>query len=410
MATKKKERAMRSRIAAAARLGILAVATFHAVAAPVRAEKLRRLDGTSVSNKEVDATVKRLIKTANVTGIALAVLNDDKLAYAKGFGYRNVEKKLPLNRNTVMYGASFTKSLFACLVMQLVDEGKLDLDKPVYEYLPKPLPEYEAYRDLAGDDRYKKITARMLLDHTSGFPNWRWFTDDRKLRIYFGPGTRFAYSGEGISLLQLVVETITRKSVAESMQDRILRPAGMTRTAMVWDSRFEDNFALGYDENGKDLGAQRRSSPQAAGSMVTTVADMGRFLVSLRTGMLLRKSAIDKMLSPQIAIHSLHEFPSLDTATTDANDAIKLSYGLGWGLFFTPVGKAYFKEGHDDGWNNHMVCFDETKICMVMMSNSSNGDSIFKELLQTVIGDTYTPWEWEGYVPYQQKQENTQPH
>lgn len=398
---------MRSHIAAAARFGILAVATFHAAAAPVRAEKLRRLDGTSVSDKEVDATVRRLIKAANVTGIALAVLNDDKLVYAKGFGYRNVQKKLPLNENTVMYGASFTKSLFACLVMQLVDEGKLDLDKPVYQYLPKPLPEYENYKDLAGDDRYKKITARMLLDHTSGFPNWRWFTDDRKLRIYFEPGARFAYSGEGISLLQLVVETLTRKSAGESMQDRIFRPAGMTRTAMVWDSRFDDNFALGYDENGKDLGAQRRTRPQAAGSMVTTVADMGRFLVALRTGMLLRKSAIDRMLSPQIAIHSLHEFPSLDTTTTHANDAIKLSYGLGWGLFFTPVGKAYFKEGHDDGWNNHMVCFDDAKICMVMMSNSSNGDGIFRELLQTVIGDTYTPWEWEGYVPYQQK--DTQP-
>ena len=377
---------------------------FTSVALPARAEKLRRLDGSTISAHEVDSAVKRLIKAANVTGIAVAVVNDDKLVYAKGFGYRDAEKKRPLNEDTVMYGASFTKSLFACLVMQLVDEGKIELDKPVYQYLEKPLPQYPEYKDLAGDDRYKKITTRMLLDHTSGFPNWRWLTPDHELKIYFDPGTRFAYSGEGIQLLQLVVEAITHQPVADLMRDQVFRPAGMNRTEMTWDSRFDDNFAFGYDESGKNLGAQKRAKAQAAGSMVTTISDMGRFLVALRTGMLLRKQTRDEMFTPQIAIHSLHEFPSLDAATTSANDAIKLSYGLGWGLFSTPVGKAYFKEGHDDGWNNQQVCFDDARICMVLMSNSSNGDSIFKELLSTVIGDNYTPWQWEGYVPYQQKQ------
>lgn len=384
-------------------LAVLAAFVPNLVPPRARAEKLRRLDRTTISGKEVDAAVKRLIQAANVTGIAIAVLNDDKLVYAKGFGYRDAEKRRPLDEKTVMYGASFTKSLFACLVMQLVDQGKLDLDKPVYQYLEKPLPEYEGYADLAADDRYKKITARMLLDHTSGFPNWRWLTPDPKLRIYFEPGTRFAYSGEGFALLQFVVEAITQQPLADLMRDQVFRPAGMNRTEMIWDARFDDNFAFGYDENGKNLGAQKRSNAQAAGSMVTTVSDMGRFLAALRTGMLLRKQTRDEMFSPQIAIHSLHEFPSLDTATTDANERIKLSYGLGWGLFSTPAGKAWFKEGHDDGWNNHMVCFDDARICMVMMANSSNGDSIFKELLQTVIGDRYSPWQWEGYIPYQQK-------
>lgn len=383
---------------------LAALLTSCILTAPARAEKLRRLDGSTISRNEIDSQVKRLIQAANVTGIAIAVLNEDKVVYAKGFGFRNVEKKLSLNENTVMYGASFTKSLFACLVMQLVGEGKLDLDKPVGQYLEKPLPEYAGYADLTGDDRYKKITARMLLDHTSGLPNWRWLAPDHKLKIYFDPGARFAYSGEGIELLQLVVETITHQPLTDLMRDQVFRPAGMNRTEMIWDARFDDNFAFGYDESGKNLGAQKRLTAQAAGSMATTVADMGRFLVALRAGMLLRKQTREEMFTPQIAIHSPHEFPSLDTQTTTANDAIKLSYGLGWGLFSTPLGKAYFKEGHDDGWNNHMVCFDEAKICMVMMANSSNGDGIFKELLQTVIGDTYTPWQWEGYIPYQQKQ------
>src|SRR5262245_34185872 len=100
-----------------------------------------------------------------------------------------------------MASASVTKSAFACLVMKLVDQGVVELDKPVYEYLPKPLPAYANYKDLASDPPYKKITARMLLDHSSGFPNWRRFTDDGRLSIAFEPGSRFAYSGEGIDLL-----------------------------------------------------------------------------------------------------------------------------------------------------------------------------------------------------------------
>jgi CubicO group peptidase (beta-lactamase class C family) len=104
------------------------------------------------------------------------------------------EKNLPLTEDSVMSGASFTKVAFGYLVLQLADQHALDLDKPVYEYLPRPLPEYPQYSDFAGDSRYKKITARMLLSHTSGFPNWRWVENDRKLKIHFEPGSHFAYS------------------------------------------------------------------------------------------------------------------------------------------------------------------------------------------------------------------------
>ena len=135
-----------------------------------------------------------------------------------------------------MYGASFTKAVFAYLVMQLVEEGVIDLDKPVYKYLEKPMPDYDKYKDLAGDDRYKLITARMLLAHTSGFPNWRWFNKDEKLDIKFTPGTKYSYSGEGINLLQFVIEIITKKEVGQMIEERIFKPFGMTRTSMTGKS------------------------------------------------------------------------------------------------------------------------------------------------------------------------------
>src|SRR6202011_5022651 len=98
------------------------------------------------------------------------------------------DKKLPLTEDSVTAGASFTKVAFPYLVMQLVKKGILALDKPVKDYLSKPLPDYAAYQDLANDPRYKKITAKMLLSHTSGFPNLRWINDDHKLNINFEPG------------------------------------------------------------------------------------------------------------------------------------------------------------------------------------------------------------------------------
>src|SRR6202050_679197 len=172
---------------------------------------VKRLDGSTISAAEIDATVARLMKAAEVPGTAIAILNDGKIGYLKAYGFRNKEKTLPLTVDSVMSAASLSKVAFTYAVLQLVDEGKLDLDRPVYQYLPKPLPEYPNYADLANDPRYKRITARMLLSHTSGFANWRWFEDDRKLRIHFEPGSRYAYSRSGIDLLQLVVETVTRE-------------------------------------------------------------------------------------------------------------------------------------------------------------------------------------------------------
>lgn len=380
---------------------ILAFSVFAgSIAASYGQTRIKRLDGSTISSGEIESAVTRLIKAARVTGIAVAVINDSKVVYVKSFGFRNKEEQKPLTEQTVMYGASFTKAVFAYLVMQLVEEGVIDLDKPVYKYLEKPLPEYEKYKDLSGDDRYKLITARMLLDHTGGFPNWRWFNLSQKLDIKFMPGTKYSYSGEGISLLQLVIETITKKDVGQMIRERIFKPFGMTRTNLIWEERFEDNYAIGHDEKEKPLGHRKRKAAQAAGSMDTTISDYAEFISNVMRGRGLKPQTKALMLTPQIQIFSRQQFPTPSNETTEENRKIQLSYGLGWGLIHTPHGKAYFKEGHDDGWGNYGICFPDKKIAVILMSNSSNGESIFKELLDTLIKDVYTPWKWENYVPY----------
>jgi CubicO group peptidase (beta-lactamase class C family) len=358
---------------------------------------ITRLDGSKISPAQIDATVTQWMKASHVTGLGIAVLNHGEVAYLQTYGARDAEKHLPLTPDSVMTAASLTKSAFATMVMQLVHESVIYLDKPVYEYLARPLPEYPSYKDLADDPRYRQITMRMLLDHTSGFPNWRRFTDDKKLRIYFAPGSKFAYSGEGIALAQMVVETVTRESVNELMNDRIFRPLAMNRTSMVWEKRFGDDYANGYDEEGKSLGPERRERGDAAGSMQTTLRDYARFVQAVLNGAILDKKERAMMLSPQISIGSKHEFPTLSLETTTENDRIHLTYGLGWGLYSTDYGMAFFKEGHDEGWRHYVVCFDKPKIGMLIMTNSSNGEDTYDGLLRAILADTFTPLEWEGF-------------
>ena len=371
-------------------------------AAPAQAapRSIRRLDGSLITIAEIDRTVNRLIAAARVPGLALAIIVDGKVAHLEGYGLRDVERRLPMTEDTIMVGASFTKSAFATAVMQLVGEGAVALDRPVVDFFATPLVEHPDYRDLAGDVRLARITPRMLLSHTAGFPNWRRFNDDRKLDIKAEPGSRYMYSGEGIVLLQRAVDQVTRLSTTDLMRERVFAPLGMTRTSMVWQPQYEAETAIGYDRDGVPLGHDRREHPDAAGSMDTTVRDWAAFLCAVLRGDRMTRAAREEMLRPQIRIRSRRQFPTTNTDTSDDNDGIRLSYGLGWGLLWSPHGRAYFKEGHDDGFQSYSITFEQPRTAIVIMTNSDNGESIFRELLATLIGDTFTPWRWENYVPY----------
>lgn len=395
------ERVFRSSLTRKVPLALLAAISVllgSSVALAQQAAVLRP-DGSRISASEIDGTITQLTQAAHVTGTGIAIFHDGKIAYLKAFGLRDTGKKLPLTPDSVMTAASLSKAAFATLVMRLTQEHVLELDRPIYQYLSKSLPEFPGYAELQGDERYKKLTLRILLSHTSGFPNWRAFEDDRKLRIHFVPGTRYAYSGEGIDLAQLVVETVTGQSLSVLMEKKLFKPLSMDRTAMIWKAEFDSDFANGYDEYGRSLGPERRSTPDAAGSMQTTLHDYADFLSAVMRREVIDTQTTDKMLSPQIAINSAHQFPSLSTDTTEAYKKIGLSYGLGWGLYSSPYGKAFFKEGHDEGWRHLALCFSNGSGILIM-TNSSNGEGIFKPLIDSILGPTSFPFEWDSYTPY----------
>lgn len=372
--------------------------------------EIKRVDGSKISTREIDRIVTDLIAKARVTGLGLSILNENRIVYTKSYGYKNKEKQQLLDNSTVLYGASFSKAVFAFLTLKLVEDGIISLDKPLFQYLDKPLPSYEDFADLEGDSRWKLITARMCLSHTTGFQNLRFisartgiFDPNGKLAIHFQPGSKYGYSGEGLRLLQLVIEKVTGRNLEEIAVEKVFKPIGMSRSSYVWQARFEDNFAYPHDAKEETQGKKKRKKAGGLGSLETTIADYSKFIEYVMQNKGLGKEMRRSMIAPQIEINSKYQFPTISDEVTDENKGIGLSYGLGWGVLKTKFGHAFFKEGHDDGWRNYNINFKDKGISIIIMTNSENGDGIFKELLKRIIGDTFTPWKWERYIPFSEK-------
>lgn len=380
------------------------------------APQIKKIDDSQISKSELTAEIESLIDSAMVTGISITIFNDNKIAYQKSFGYSNLDKNDSLTNQTVFYGASFSKAVFGYIVAQLETEGIIDLDKPLQDYLDKPLPDYEfekewrGYNNLKNDKRYEKITARMCLSHNTGFPNWRWMTKENdlfregKIRFLIDPGTRYYYSGEGIQLLQFVIEQITGKGLEELAQERIFQPLKMNMTSYVWQEKFNNKYCNGHTTTEKVFPKDKNYEANAAGSLETTPEDYSKFIEHILELINNESATTDLLFKPNIRIKSKTQFGYQTWEDTDEYNSIELSYGLGWGLLMSPRGIGAFKEGHSEGFQHYSIIFPEKNIGIIILSNSDNAESIFKELLEISIGDTYTPWKWERYIPYNYEQ------
>ena len=362
----------------------LSLFTFQLVSLFVFSQGITRLDNSQISFAEADKKIEALMASAKVTGMAITVFNNNEPVYKKTFGYKRADTKEPLRESTNIYGASLSKVVFAMLVMKLVEEGVIDLDKPLQQYLPKLIYEYQPlmkwhdnYKDLKNDTLYQKITARMCLDHTTGFANWRWYEPDQKLRVNFTPGSKYEYSGEGLVYLQVVIEKMLNKSLEELMQEKIFKPLGMINSSYKWQQRFETDYSFGHDANGKLYQKDKDNDARSASTLETTLDDYTAFTKGVLKNLILKPSTTANMFTPQIRIRTVQQFGPNSTRDTTAWDAIQLGYGLGWGLLQTPYGTGAFKEGHGDGFQHYTIIFPKTGIGIIIMTNSDNGESIF---------------------------------
>ena len=342
----------------------------------------------------------KAMRRTSARGLAVAVIEDGRIASVQAFGERNARGE-PLTTDTVMYGASLTKALFAYTVMQLVEEGKVDLDRPVADYLAKPLPEYgnlDAYGnwgDLAGDDRWRKITPRMLLTHSAGFANFSWDEPDQKLRFHFDPGSRYSYSGEGIILLQFALEQGLGLKLGEEMQRRVFDRFGMKNTSMTWRADFAGNLADGWKADGSVAPHDERSRTRAAGSMDTSIADMALFAAGFMRGEGLKQSSRSEMVKAQLPIATRSQFPVLQAQLPPSQRWPGLAAGLGVVTFSGPQGMGFFKGGHNESTANMWACVERGRRCVVVLSNDVRAEAAFPQLVDGILGDTGLPWRWE---------------
>jgi CubicO group peptidase (beta-lactamase class C family) len=398
------------------RLLCLTAAAAHAAESQTPSNCIRRLDGSSVTVTEADSLARTALSQHGVTGAQIAVINDRRVVWSAAFGLRQKSPDLPMHRTTTTWAASITKSVFSTYVMLLVQQGLFDLDQPMVAQLPKPLHEYEAYREkaslLATDTAWARVTPRHLLAHTGGLLNFAQLEPDGRMRIHTPPGSVYRYSGEGINLVQFVIEQQRGATLTMLMQDAIFAPLGMTHTAMVFTPAFEADIADRFGAAGQFLAKTRRNPARAAGSMTTSADDLAAFLIALLDDRIITRRTRNAMLRPAIDIRSLHQFAqALNEPPSAETERVGLAYGVGWGLLTrTPYGPAFFKEGHGDGAQTYAICFPRRQSCMIILTNSENGELAFRTLLEGILGNSVTPWEWEGYTPeYIARQRAAQP-
>jgi CubicO group peptidase (beta-lactamase class C family) len=356
----------------------------------------------------IDAEAGKIMAQTNAKGMAVAVIDHGKVMYVNAYGIRDA-KGDPLTKDTVMYGASLTKTVFAYTVMQLVDQGKLDLDRPIKDDLDNPLPsygpdpvfpdKYGPYKDLADDPRWEKITPRMCLDHSTGFSNFWFIEPDQKLHIHFEPGQHFSYSGEGFILLQFVVEHGRKTQglgldvgdLAKANFDRL----GMTRTSLVWRNGQDPNVADGWNDQGQPQPHDKRSKVRAAGSMNTTITDLSAFTAALVRGDGLTPASRAEITKPVFHIATASLFPMFLPDLPVSEQRKDLYSGLGVIAFDGPQGHGFYKGGHDGQTANTLVCVEKSQRCVLILANDVRAEAGFAQLVRFILGDTGVPYDWE---------------
>ncbi|HVI73118.1 MAG TPA: serine hydrolase domain-containing protein, partial [Pyrinomonadaceae bacterium] len=287
------------------------------------------LNNAAVSRLE--QTIPHLMTEADIPGLSIAVIQDSKVIWTRGFGVTNAETKARVNDNTVFEAASLTKPVFAYAVLKLVDNGKLDLDTPLVKYLP-------GRYDVGDDPRLDQMTARHVLSHTTGFPNWRQ-RGDKILKMYFSPGNRFSYSGEGFVYLSKVVEQITGESQQAFIKRTVFDPLDMKSTDLVWRSDYESLKTFTHDWVGGVSGRGKPDQANAAASLQTTANDYAKFVIAMLNGVGLKPATARLMLTPQVSVTLGGAF---NLNAPDAKPSPNVSWGLGWGLEKTQDGTAFW--------------------------------------------------------------------
>ena len=332
--------------------------------------------------------VPQLLKDGDVPGLSIALVRDGKLAWYHGFCVKDSTTREPVTDDTVFEAASLSKPVFAYAVMKLVDSGRFDLDKPLNEYLTGDY-------DVGPDPRLGQITARRVLSHTTGFPNWR--PEGGALQIFFRPGERFSYSGEGYVYLAKVIEHVSGEKFNDFMKRMAFDPLGMNSSSYIWQTGYEARKASRHNVFGQPTEQTKPATANAAASLQTTAQDYGRLVAAILNGTGLKEETVRQVLTPQIRV--AESGPNTTSRPADSLSPT-ISWGLGWGLQTTADGLSFWHWGDNGDTKCFVLAFERQKLGIVVFTNSANGLSIMPELVDAAIGGQQPALAWLKYDSY----------
>ena len=336
----------------------------------------------------LEKNISELMRAGDVPGLSIAVIENARLAWQKDFGVANASTKQPVTATTVFEAASLSKPVFAYAVLRLVEKGKLDLDTPLVSYLPKPYVE--------NDPNSARITARFVLSHSTGFPNWR---GRNVLKTHFVPGEKFSYSGEGFVYLQRVVEQVTGETLEAVMQREVFVPLGMTSSSYVWQDKYKDLKATGHNSAGVAQSRREKLEANAAASLHTSTTDYAKFVIAILTRTGLKKNAISEMLRTQMRVDEACS--NCIEGQPSGRPSSAITWGLGWGLQLNNGSTSFWHWGDNNGDTHAFVMASpRERSGVVIFTDSGNGHSIIPGILQALYGSEQPIYSWLKYEAY----------
>ena len=317
--------------------------------------------------KQIDHFIETYQQYYEIPGVSFALIKDGKLVYHQTYGVRNTFTKEPVDSNTLFEAASVTKPVFSFAVQRLAERGVIDLDKPLYLYLPYP--------DIAYDERYKLITAKHVLTHRTGFPNWRSMNADGKLDLKFTPGTDYGYSGEGFEYLKMVIQKITGKKVEQVLQEEVIQPIGLYHTFFSRNDSLRSMVANGHF-NGLPNYDELPESPGMAYSMHTEAKIFTRFMLYMLEQKGLKPETYDSMFTK----HSDFKFDP-----GEKKPKIPDYMGISLEIRETPFGKSFGHGGNNGDFKCKFEVYKDLKMGYVVFTNSNTSDALLEAMRQFLV-------------------------
>lgn len=301
------------------------------------------------------------LKENNIPALGIGIITDGKLKQVKVFG--ELKKGISAPYNTIWNVASLTKTVTAFVTLKLVSQGKWNLDEPLSKYWTDP--------DIAKDPNHKLLTTRIVLSHQTGFPNWRYLNESKKLDFKFKPGTKYQYSGEGFEYLRKALEKKFHKTLDQLTSDLIFEPFKMNDSQLVWNDKLDlSRFATGYDNKGNAYEPTRIKTANAADDLMTTISDYGTFLSSVMNGNGLSSSVFSEMTAHQVQTKKDKYFDLGFEIYDLGNENYALSHG-----------------GADKGVQTIFILLPKTKQGLIIFTNVDDGYKIYENILVHYLGE-----------------------